>query len=256
MQRKFDDIQEGCDMGTWQDFMKELSRVYGKRSDVDTAKEELSALWNNTDLARKDFIKFAEQYRTLAHLANYEDKIHIDKLTLVIPQELRNAIVMYEVEGKLPINWDAYLELLLKAFKALHPDRTKGSIFGTGSNNEKGKDPNTMEVDSAKKTKGKGKEVNSQTSEKKFCLYCNKNNSCYKNTHNTADCQSKPKDEKSSPSKSSSSPSKNKKGSKQNRTQFKARINELQKQFAELMEEGYNSSDSNASPSTSTKRTA
>ncbi|KAF8638423.1 hypothetical protein AX16_010507 [Volvariella volvacea WC 439] len=188
MQRKFDDNREGCDLGTWQDFIKELSGVYGKRSNIDTAKEKLSALWNNKDLAKKDFIKFAEQYCTLAHLADYEDKIHIDKLTLVIPQELHNAIVIYEVEGKLPNNWDAYLELLLKAFKVLHPDCTKGSIFSTGSNNGRGKDSNAMKVDLAKKIKGKGKEVNSQTSEKKFCSYCNKNNSHYKNTHNTADC--------------------------------------------------------------------
>ncbi|KAF8652825.1 hypothetical protein AX16_004148 [Volvariella volvacea WC 439] len=241
-------------MSTWQDFMKELSGVYGKRSDVDTAKEELSALWNNKNLAKKDFIKFVEQYHTLVHFADYEDKIYIDKLTLVISQELHNAIIMYEIEGKLPNNWDAYLKLLLKAFKALHPDCTKGSIFGTGSSNEKEKDPNTMEVDSAKKTKGK--EVNSQTFEKKFCSYCNKNNPCYKNIHNTANCQFKPKDKKSLLSKSLSSPSKDKKNSKQNHMQFKAHINELQKQFAELMKEGYDLSDSDAGLSTSTKRTA
>ncbi|KAF8638642.1 hypothetical protein AX16_010470 [Volvariella volvacea WC 439] len=233
MQCKFNDNQEGCDLGTWQDFMRKLSGVYGKRNDVNTAKKELSALWNNKDLARKDFIRFAEQYCTLARLADYEDKIYIDKLTLVIPQELYNAIIMYEVEGRLLNNWDEYLELLLKAFKALHPDRIKGFIFGTGSSNRKRKDPNAMEIDSAKKNKGKGKEVNSQSSEKKFCSHCNKNNPCYKNTHNTVDCQSKLKDEKSLPSKSSSSPSKDKKGGKQNHMQFKAHINELQKQFME-----------------------
>ncbi|KAF8644303.1 hypothetical protein AX16_008556 [Volvariella volvacea WC 439] len=198
--------------------MRELSGVYGKRSDIDTAKKELSALWNNKNLAKKDFIKFAEQYCTLARLADYEDKIHVDKLTLVIPQEFCNAIVMYKVEGRLPNNWDAYLKLLLKAFKTLHSNHTKGSIFGTGSSNGKGKDPNAMEVDLAKKTKGKGKE-----------------------------------NEKSLPSKSLSSPSKDKKGDKQNCTQFKAHINKLQKQFTKLMEEGYDLSNSNAGPLTSTK---
>lgn len=206
-------------------------------------------------MARKDFIKYAEQYRTLARLADYEEKIHINKLTHILPQELRNSIVMLEVERRLPDQWDDYLELLLKAFKALHPDRTKGTIFGTG--NGKGKEPDAMNVDTAKKTKGKGKkEANSQSAEKKFCSYCNKHNSRYKNTHNTANCRAKAKDEKSSPSKSSSSPSKDKKGGKQNRMQFKARVNEMQKQLEKLLEEGYDSSDSDPSPSTSTSKTA
>jgi len=45
------------------------------------------ALWVNKDLAKKNFVKYAEQYRTLARIVNYNNKVHIDKMKEVIPNE-------------------------------------------------------------------------------------------------------------------------------------------------------------------------
>jgi len=51
-------------------------------------KKELTVLWINKDLARKNFVKYAEQYRMLARIVNYSDEVHTDKIKEIIPDEL------------------------------------------------------------------------------------------------------------------------------------------------------------------------
>ena len=51
-------------------------------------KRELTALWVNKDLARKNFVKYIERYRTLARIVNYSDEVHTNKMKKVIPDEL------------------------------------------------------------------------------------------------------------------------------------------------------------------------
>jgi len=46
------------------------------------------ALWVNKDLAKKNFVKYAERYRTLVRIVNYSDEVHIDKMKEIIPDEL------------------------------------------------------------------------------------------------------------------------------------------------------------------------
>jgi len=46
------------------------------------------ALWVNKDLAKKNFIKYAKRYRTLARIVNYSDEVHIGKIKEVIPDKL------------------------------------------------------------------------------------------------------------------------------------------------------------------------
>ena len=69
------------------------------------------------------------------------------------------ATVLLDMSNMLPTKWEEYLEILLKAYKALYPEKSKGKIFGTNNGNGTA-DPNAMEIDAAKKNKGK--EVNSQ----------------------------------------------------------------------------------------------
>jgi len=57
-------------------------------------------LWVNKDLAKKNFVKYAEQYRTLARIVNYSDEVHIDKMKEVIPDELQNMLVIYEITNQ------------------------------------------------------------------------------------------------------------------------------------------------------------
>jgi len=54
---------------------------------------------------------------------NYSDKVHIDKMKEVIPDELQNTLVIYEITNRSPKTWDDYLKLLMQAYKALHPDK-------------------------------------------------------------------------------------------------------------------------------------
>ena len=195
MRAYYDKVEANQALGTWDNFVKELNSIYGQRDDKEGAKKELAQLWGNKELAKKNFVKFVEQYRTLARLVEYTDEVHIDKLRDVIPQELRNALIMYDVGGNLPTKWEEYLALLMKAYKALHPEKAQGSIFGTASTSGGAtKDPNAMEIDEAKKKKAK--EANSQEKTGKWCKHCAaKGLTRRAKTHNTADCRDKPGNE-------------------------------------------------------------
>jgi len=88
MKSYYDKVQAGQDVGSWSDFAQELKNIYGQRDDKKGAKKELTVLWVNKDLAKKNFIKYDKQYRTLARIVNYSDEVHIDKMKEVIPDEL------------------------------------------------------------------------------------------------------------------------------------------------------------------------
>jgi len=88
MKSYYDKVQVGQSVGSWGDFVQELKNIYGQRDDKEGAKKELTALWVNKDLAKKNFVKYAKQYRTLARIVNYSDKVHIDKIKEVIPDKL------------------------------------------------------------------------------------------------------------------------------------------------------------------------
>jgi len=60
-------------------------------------KKKLTVLWVNKDLARKNFVKYVERYRMLAKIVNYSNEVHIDKIKKVIPDELQNVLVIYEI---------------------------------------------------------------------------------------------------------------------------------------------------------------
>jgi len=123
MKSYYDKVQAGQSVGSWGDFAQELKNIYGQRDDKKGAKKELMVLWVNKDLAKKNFVKYAERYRTLARIVNYSDEVHIDKMKEVISDELQNALVIYEITNQCPKTWDDYLKLLMQVYKALHPDK-------------------------------------------------------------------------------------------------------------------------------------
>ena len=59
-------------------------------------------LWVNKNLARKNFVKYAEQYRMLARIVNYSNKVHINKIEEVILNKLQNALVIYKITNQSP----------------------------------------------------------------------------------------------------------------------------------------------------------
>jgi len=158
----------------------------------------------------------------LARIVNYSDEVHIDKMKKVIPDELQNALVIYEITNQCSKTWDDYLKLLMQAYKALHPDKAQGAIFGPEANVEKSggkKDPEAMEIDEIQKKEGKNL---------RYCQICAGKG--FKNKakmHNTVDCYDKPGNEDKRPHKTSSQklsppgPSKNKNQS------FRARLMKL-----------------------------
>jgi len=95
-------VQVGQGVGSQDDFVQELKNIYRQRDDKKGAKKELTALWVNKDLAKKNFIKYTERYRTLARIVNYSNEVHINKMKEVIPDELQNALVIYEITNQCP----------------------------------------------------------------------------------------------------------------------------------------------------------
>ncbi|KAF7794675.1 hypothetical protein EIP86_005813 [Pleurotus ostreatoroseus] len=222
MKDYYEKNKSGASLGYFVDFEKQLVAIYGQRDTKETAKKEITELWANTSLAQKDFIKYCERYRTLACIVEYEDKLHIDKIT------------------NIPAKWEEYLEVLLEIYKELHPEKSKSSIFGTSNTD---KDNNGAKNDSANSSKGKGKEANSQQVVAKFCQICSgKGQKGKAKTHNTVDCYDKPGNEhrrpapKTSTSSSSSSSSSGSKGQKtfKGKKTIMARLAELQAELEQL----------------------
>ena len=58
----FDKVQSGANLGSWGDFAQELKNIYGQKDDKEEAKKELTVLWVNRDLAKKNFVKYVERY--------------------------------------------------------------------------------------------------------------------------------------------------------------------------------------------------
>jgi len=88
MKSYYNKVQAGQGIRFWNDFAQELKNIYRQRDNKEGAKKELTALWVNKDLAKKNFVKYTERYRTLARIVNYSDEVHIDKMKEVIPDEL------------------------------------------------------------------------------------------------------------------------------------------------------------------------
>jgi len=88
MKSYYNRVQAGLSVGSWGNFAQELKNIYGQQDDKKGAKKELMVLWVNKDLARKNFVKYTEQYRTLARIVNYSNKVYIDKMKKVIPDKL------------------------------------------------------------------------------------------------------------------------------------------------------------------------
>jgi len=89
-------------VSSWGNFVQELKNIYRQRDNKEGAKKELTVLWVNKDLARKNFVKYAEQYRMLARIVNYSNKVHINKIEEVILDKLQNALVIYEITNQSP----------------------------------------------------------------------------------------------------------------------------------------------------------
>src|SRR5258707_2287966 len=133
VQSYFNKINNKQDIGSWDEFVKQLTNLYGKRDEKEGAKDEITKLWANKELAKKDFIKFAEQYRTLARMLSYQDDIHMDKIKEVLPQDLRSAMIPFDLSKNKTTDWEEYMDIILNVNKMMHPEKARTAIFGHGS---------------------------------------------------------------------------------------------------------------------------
>ena len=144
MKSYYDKVQAGQNVGSQGNFAQELKNIYKQR--------------NNKERAKKNFVKYTERHRILARIANYSNEVHIDKIKDIIPDELQNVLVIYEITNQSLKIWDDYLKLLIQAYKALYLDKAQGTIFGPEANKEKSegkKDLNAMEINEIQKKERK-----------------------------------------------------------------------------------------------------
>jgi len=67
----------------------------------------------------------------LARIVNYSNKVHIDKIKEIIPNELQNVLVIYEITNQSLKTWDNYLKLLMQVYKALYLDKAVTNFIWT-----------------------------------------------------------------------------------------------------------------------------
>ncbi|KAF7966483.1 hypothetical protein HWV62_38140 [Athelia sp. TMB] len=184
-------LTTGQTIGSWKEFFHKLTIQYGQRDEKEGAKKELTALFINTDLAHKNFVKYAEKFRTLGRISGYEDNLLIDKLNLVIEKDICLAFIGYKSGNNLPTKWGEKLDLLLEIFKDVHLDKVQGRVFGKDKGPSDAMDVDSVETKSSKGKKGKGKakeRINNNGEKKeKFCHICNQT------SHNTIDCDNNAK---------------------------------------------------------------
>jgi len=53
-------MQAEQSVGSWSDFVQELKNIYRQQDNKEGAKKELTVLWVNKNLAKKNFIKYTE----------------------------------------------------------------------------------------------------------------------------------------------------------------------------------------------------
>lgn len=164
----FNKIRDDQDVGSWTDFVKEMTSIYGLRDEKAGAKKEIEALFSNKDLAQKDFIKYAEKFRTLARLTGHTDEFLVDKLRNIIHRDMK-LVMAGKPEGDIPTKWVEYLEMLVSIFKILNPEKAQDSIFNTASGSKGGNSGNggstPMDIDQTNQEKKKKKK-------RKGCNYC------------------------------------------------------------------------------------
>ena len=98
----YEKMQAEQSVGSWSDFVQELKNIYRQQDNKEGAKKELTVLWVNKNLAKKNFIKYTEWYRMLARIVNYSDEVHINKMKEIIPDKLQNVLVIYEITNQSP----------------------------------------------------------------------------------------------------------------------------------------------------------
>ncbi|KAH9896412.1 hypothetical protein C8Q73DRAFT_642514 [Cubamyces lactineus] len=124
----YDRVGRSQDLGTWDAFMDELAQIYGQRDDKEGAKKEITALFSNKELAAKDFIKYAERFRTLGRLTGYDDELLIDKLREVVSRDMRIALVGTR-GSNVPKKWPDFFDMLLDFYRELNPEKMRGTVF-------------------------------------------------------------------------------------------------------------------------------
>ncbi|THV01793.1 hypothetical protein K435DRAFT_654661 [Dendrothele bispora CBS 962.96] len=176
---------------TWTEFKRKLSGVYGRYDEKLTAKQELDKLAKNTAKAEKDFLTYAEEFRTLAGIAEYSDEHLIDILKNVVNRDMKVGMSVREC---IPTDWNTYLETLIDIYKVLYPERGGASIFGAKKKGKSLAQGEPMDVDNVSKKdkkKGKGKEKSGESTNNvgkkdKYCHICKRKghltDECYHNS--------------------------------------------------------------------------
>ena len=106
-----------------------------------------------TDLAYKSFVKYAERFRTLGRITEYENELLIDKLNNIMEKNMCLALIGYKSHEQVPKEWGNYLDMLLAIYKKVHSEKVQDHIFTKKKDMSTPIEENTVENKMQKKKK-------------------------------------------------------------------------------------------------------
>ena len=180
----------------WDEFIKDLKRIYGQRNTEEGHKEEFDEFVKDTGAARRDFISHMEKFRTLAELSQYDDKYIINKLNKLLDSQTRVVIITSQTNAKntFPTKWREYLEKVVEIHKAFKTARE--DVYDEVKREpkeQKSDDPKPKKKPTTRNTvpsRTYPARENSARRTDKWCTRCERNN------HNTDECFFTKRDEK------------------------------------------------------------
>ncbi|KAJ4136693.1 hypothetical protein NW754_016276 [Fusarium falciforme] len=129
-----DKIAAGQTSGhTWKTFAETIEKVYGKKTDKEIAEKEIEGYFGDEGKKKlqSDFFSWAQKLRTLARLAETDNKTLFSHIKRILPEKVRETLATLEsVPGfTMPTDWEVYLDMAIDLYKRQYPDKLKGKIF-------------------------------------------------------------------------------------------------------------------------------
>ena len=109
-------------------------------------------------MAHKNFVKYAERFRTLDRITEYEDDLLIEKLNNIMKKNMCLVLIGYKSHGQVSKEWGNYLDMLLAIYKKVHPEKVQGHIFTKKKDMSTPIEEDTVENETQKKKKLSKKE--------------------------------------------------------------------------------------------------
>ncbi|PCH34512.1 hypothetical protein WOLCODRAFT_155159 [Wolfiporia cocos MD-104 SS10] len=161
---------------TWATFSEAIEKVYGKKMDKEIVEKEIDRYFGDEGKAKikADFFNWAQKLRTLAHLAETDNKTLFSQIKCVLQDKVHETLTTLKLvlNFMMLTDWEIYLDMAINMYKRLYLDKLKGKIFEEEKRKKSsGSEKTTEKANTSKPAraddKGKGMSSSSSTSNNK-----------------------------------------------------------------------------------------